>query len=118
MPFAAPKPCGHAGCGVLVRGGGSRCERHAHEAWVKRPEVTKRVTGRKLQRLRDQLFAADPLCVECRAAGRVKLATVRDHIKPLAEGGLDELSNTQGLCSACHDFKSAAESARGRRRHG
>lgn len=117
MPYAAPKPCGHAGCGVLVRGGGSRCSKHAHEAWVKRPEATKRVTGRRLQRMRNELFTADPLCAECQRAGRVTLASLRDHIKPLAEGGLDELSNTQGLCTDCHDAKTAAESLRGRRRH-
>jgi 5-methylcytosine-specific restriction protein A len=52
----------------------------------------------------------------CEAAGRVTLATQRDHIKPLAEGGADDQSNEQGLCHACHEGKSEAERLRGLRR--
>lgn len=43
-------------------------------------------------------------------------ATQRDHVIPLAEGGLDDETNEQGLCDACHDAKSHNEAARGRRR--
>lgn len=46
--------------------------------------------------------------------GRVTLATQRDHIKPLAEGGADDGDNEQGLCEPCHEAKSKAESMRGR----
>ncbi len=116
MPTSAPRPCNHAGCSALVRDGSGRCGKHAHEAWTKRPEVTKRVTGRKLQRMREQLFKADPLCAECSRLGRVTLAKVRDHIIPLAEGGQDVQDNTQGLCDECHDVKSKDEAVRGRRR--
>jgi 5-methylcytosine-specific restriction protein A len=63
--------------------------------------------------MRAELFAADPLCAECRKHGRVALATQRDHIIPLAEGGVDDGENTQGLCDDCHLAKSKAESARG-----
>lgn len=63
--------------------------------------------------MRAALFSASPLCVACEADGRVRLATQRDHIVPLAEGGLDALANTQGLCIECHDQKSKQESARG-----
>jgi 5-methylcytosine-specific restriction enzyme A len=66
--------------------------------------------------LRAALFKADPLCAECKRNGLVRLATQRDHIIPLAEGGLDQESNTQGLCYDCHEGKSLAESLRGRRR--
>lgn len=113
---SAPKPCSHAGCGVLVRDGSGRCDKHPREAWAKPVTATKRVTGRKLQRMRDQLFAGNPLCVECERQGRVTLATQRDHIKPLAEGGLDDDSNVQPLCEPCHDAKSKAESKRGQSR--
>lgn len=116
MPKSAPRPCNQPGCGVLVRDGGNRCPRHPKEVWVKPPDATKRITGRKLQRMRAALFTRDPLCAECRRHGRVTLATQRDHIKPLAEGGLDDESNEQGLCHACHEAKSLAEAARGRRR--
>jgi len=65
--------------------------------------------------MREQLFSADPLCAECRKASppRVTLATQRDHIVPLAEGGTDDDSNIQGLCDDCHRAKTARESARG-----
>ena len=117
MPSAAPKPCSAPGCGVLVRDGSSRCAKHPKEVWVKPVNATKRVTGRKLQAMRDRLFKSAPLCVECERHGRVTLATQRDHITPLAEGGLDDDSNVQGLCTACHDAKSKDESKRGRLRH-
>jgi len=99
-----------------VRDGSSRCPKHPKEAWAKPVNATKRVTGRKLQGMRARLFAADPLCVECERHGRVTLATQRDHITPLAEGGQDDDSNVQGLCGPCHESKSKAESQRGRAR--
>lgn len=116
MPKAAPKPCSQPGCGVLVRDGSGRCPKHPKEVWAKPANATKRVTGRRLQSMRAKLFESNPLCVECERQGRITLATQRDHIKPLAEGGLDDDSNVQGLCEACHDAKSKAESHRGRSR--
>lgn len=53
------------------------------------------------------------MCAECKKHGRVCLATQRDHIVPLSEGGLDDDTNTQGLCDACHEVKSEAERLRG-----
>lgn len=66
--------------------------------------------------MRAALFERDPLCARCKSLGLVVLATQRDHIKPLAEGGADDESNEQGLCFDCHEAKSLAESLRGRRR--
>lgn len=113
MPSAAPKPCTAPGCGKLVRDGSGRCEAHARPAWSKPATATKRVTGRELQRRRARLFTSNPLCVHCQQAGRVTLATQRDHIIPLAEGGVDDESNEQSLCDECHATKSKAEAARG-----
>ena len=113
---SAPKPCNKPGCGVLVRDGTARCDKHKPEAWTKKPTATKRITGRKLQALRAELFTSNPLCAECERQGRVTRATQRDHIKPLAEGGADDASNVQGLCVSCHDLKSEAERLRAMRR--
>ena len=113
MPISAPRPCTHPGCGVLVRDGTGRCPKHPKQLWAKKPDAPKRITGRKLQRLRAELFARDPLCAECKRQGRVKLATQRDHIQSLEEGGADDDSNVQGLCHGCHDAKSKAERQRG-----
>lgn len=111
MPKAAPKPC--ASCGVLVHDGSARCEAHKPLQWLARPEV-KRVTGRRLQAMRQELFAREPFCRECAKLGRRVLAKIRDHIKPLAEGGTDADSNIQPLCRSCSDIKTAQESQRGR----
>lgn len=72
-------------------------------------------TGRALQREREALFSEQPLCVECLKNGRLSIATIRDHIIPLAFGGKDERSNTQSLCEACSDSKTKGESAQGRK---
>lgn len=113
---SAPKPCNKPGCGVLVRDGSARCEKHKPPAWTKKPTATKRITGRKLQAMRAELFRSQPLCAECERQGRVRLATQRDHIKPLAEGGADDGDNVQGLCEPCHDAKSLQERLRALRR--
>ena len=116
MPTAAPKPCSHPGCGKLVRDGSNRCEAHKRPDWRKKPEATKRMTGRKLQAARKALFQANPLCVLCEAKGTIRPAVHRDHIVPLSEGGLDEPGNTQGLCAECHEGKSLAERLRAQAR--
>lgn len=117
MPTSAPKPCTKAGCGVLVKDGSGRCPKHPKPVWQAKPTATKRITGRKLQALREQLFKSNPLCVLCEQGGRVSRATQRDHIVSLAEGGLDIESNTQGLCDECHDAKSLTERLRAQSRY-
>jgi 5-methylcytosine-specific restriction protein A len=72
--------------------------------------------GGKLQRARARLFTASPLCVICLEAGRTTLATIRDHIKNLAEGGAENDSNVQALCVDCSDTKTRSESRRGQMR--
>lgn len=92
-----------------------RCAEHQRDPWRKKPECTKRVTGRRLQAARAALFAREPLCAECTRQGRVAEATQRDHIVPLCDGGADDDTNTQGLCDACHEAKSIGEAKRARR---
>lgn len=115
MPQAAPRPCTYAGCGVLVRDGSGRCEKHPHLAWAKQVP-TPRITGRRLQQMRKALFERQPLCEPCQTKGRVRAATIRDHRIPLAEGGKDDETNEQAICRPCHDAKSQAEALRGKRR--
>ena len=116
MPNAAPRPCTHPGCGVLVRDGTNRCERHPRPAWTKREDAPQRIGGRRRQELRAQLLRSQPLCAECERQGRVTLATERDHIVPLAEGGTEDDNNVQGLCPPCHEAKSLGERLRAQRR--
>lgn len=114
MPATAPKPC--TVCQVLVTDGSARCMAHKPLAWAKSADAVKRKTGRALQRQREELFAREPGCRACSARGLFTLAKIRDHIKPLEEGGLDDASNIQPLCVPCHDEKTKTESARGGRR--
>lgn len=113
MPGRSFKPCSYPGCGQLTKDRSGRCEQHPKTAWERHAgnEVTRK-RGTTLIRLRRQLFARDPLCAMCKAAGRVTLAVIRDHIVPLTEGGQDVESNVQGLCVECHDQKSLAERQR------
>jgi len=73
----------------------------------------KRIRGRELQRRRARLFARDRWCVHCAQLGKRTLATIRDHIIPLAEGGTEDESNEQPLCLDCSDAKTEDESRRG-----
>ncbi len=110
MPVAAPKPCSQ--CGVLVRDGSARCDAHKVQKWVQVADY-KRTSGRKLQKQRADLFRREPGCRECARRGVFTLATIRDHIRPLAEGGDDTDDNVQPLCRTCSDEKTAQERTRG-----
>lgn len=107
MPIAAPKPC--VVCRVLVTDGSARCPAHKRAPWVKHADAPKRITGRRLQRMRREFFESNPLCAICAAEGRVSMAVQLDHIRPLFAGGRDGPGNLQGLCVACHKRKTRAD---------
>jgi len=115
MALAPPRPCSVLTCPNL------NCQTPGHqvEAWRTRARpIVIRVRGRRLQQLRAELFARHPWCARCLLTGIFTRPTIRDHIVPLAEGGRDAPTNDgcQALCAACSKTKTAAESARGRRR--
>ena len=68
-----------------------------------------RLRGRAavIQRLRR--LQAEPLCRDCAAKGRIREATVPDHIVPLTHGGSDEDSNIRCLCADCHLARTAEQ---------
>lgn len=68
-----------------------------------------RIEGRRGQALRKRRLAAEPLCRDCMRVGRHTLATVPDHIKPLALGGTDTDDNIRCLCAPCHDKRTAEQ---------
>lgn len=70
---------------------------------------TKRTRGRTLQTMRALHLRRHPLCVMCKARGRVAEATDLDHILPLFKGGTDDQDNLQGLCAECHKDKTRAD---------
>jgi 5-methylcytosine-specific restriction protein A len=72
-------------------------------------EKTKRITGRKLQAIRQEVLRANPLCVKCKAKGIVRMTREVDHIVPLYKGGKESPSNRQGLCTECHKEKTQVD---------
>lgn len=114
MPTAPAHPCAMPHCPTLVPGGVRHCAVHADNPSYGWRGDTQRIRGRKLQRLRADLFAKEPTCRRCAKDGRLSLATIRDHIIPLAEGGTDDPDNIQPLCQSCSDVKTYSESRRGR----
>lgn len=112
MPRALDRACRVLGCTHP-----QPCPDHGRKAWASITTVpVPRIAGRRLQRLRQQLFARQPLCVVCEAKGYITRATIRDHIIPLAEGGADTDDNVQALCDGCSSEKTRHESQRGARR--
>lgn len=75
---------------------GTRQERGYGSAWDR---------VRKLVLLRDK-----GLCKPCGFQNRVSPATEVDHIVPKSQGGTDDQTNLQSICSACHKLKTAYES--------
>jgi len=114
MPQRAPTVCRHPGCSRKVVGA-RYCEPHTPQwkPWGAGARGARTVKGAAYDAARKALFAREPLCRSCAAVGRVTAATIRDHIKPLSQGGLDVESNTQPLCTACHDAKSEQEKRQG-----
>ena len=65
--------------------------------------MIERLRGRAgVAQRRRRLARTNGLCERCLAKGKTAIATVVDHIKPLALGGTDEDENTRNLCDPCH----------------
>ena len=108
------RPCLEPYCPVLVRTG--RCTTHSRPAWASAQPVP-RIRGARLQAMRERLFQHHPLCHVCLAKTPpcFSASAIRDHVVPLAEGGLDDETNEQALCVTCHQVKTQQEAQRGRR---
>lgn len=103
--------CQYPGCPALARSGW--CP--VHQPAPRAHREIDRVRGRQVQTLRRRLFDCEPLCRRCLDHGYVRIATIRDHVVPLWEGGEDTAANTQPLCAECHADKTRVEAGR---RHG
>ena len=67
--------------------------------------------GGAWRKARADFLARHPLCVHCKAEGRVTAATVVDHITP-HRGNLTlfwNVANWQALCTSHHSIKTASE---------
>ena len=118
MPHAPSHPCAEPGCAALLPAGTARCQAHAPKATHGWNPKAPRIRGGTLQRMRARLFSSYPLCVLClqKQPQVISIATIRDHVVPLAEGGRDDTTNEQALCQYCSDTKTREEARRGRLR--
>lgn len=115
MPSSAPRPCSHPGCGVLVRDGSGRCDKHrraeAKAVDERRGTSAQRGYGYKWQQAREGYLRSHPLCAKHEERGELVPATVVDHIVP-HRGDMAifwQRTNWQPLCKPCHDVKTARE---------
>jgi 5-methylcytosine-specific restriction protein A len=72
----------------------------------------RRIRGRPLQAIRERILGRDRglcQCAECRQLGRLRFATLVDHITPIWAGGAESDENRQAIASECHLRKTAAE---------
>lgn len=110
MPGRPLRPCSHPGCSTLVTRG--FCESHQSSRYdIRRGSAAERLYGFKWRKARRNHLEAEPFCRACRGDGRLKPATVVDHITP-HRGNLDlfwDRGNWQSLCKDCHDAKTLAE---------
>jgi len=103
MPTKAATPCRTQGCNGLVRNGqcnvcGSqrRDKDRAHDA--QRGSAHERGYGANWRKVRRSKLASEPLCQDCKANGRVTIATEPHHIKRRRAGGENHFENLMTLC--------------------
>lgn len=115
MPSAAPKPCNHAGCGVLVRDGSGRCLPHKQlerkELDARRGTAHERGYTGAWQKARAGFLRSHPLCAAHATKGETVAALVVDHIVPHKGDRVLfwDYGNWQALCKPCHDYKTATQ---------
>lgn len=107
-PMRPSPPCRWPGCPeTQAPGGQGYCREHQRAAWRQdnRERGTARERGytKQYEKTREWVFKRQPLCIVCKAEGRLTVATVTHHIKPLAEGGTNRADNLLPLCEGCHN---------------
>lgn len=106
MPRKAKRPCRYGGCPRLTDSRSGYCAEHEkkqvqHYDKYLRQEHNQRY-GSKWRKLRARFLSENPLCEQCRLNGKYTIATEVHHIKPLSDGGTNEVQNLMPLCKSCH----------------
>lgn len=116
MPMRPKRPCAYAGCIELIQVGTSYCDVHKRQKGNNYKKDTDRYwhgwySTTRWKAARKAFLVLHPLCVECEQQGRLRPATVVDHIKPhRGDVGLFwDRSNWQALCTQHHNLKTAKE---------
>lgn len=122
MPQRAPTPCRYPGCGAILDTPGF-CPKHrvaVHRDYGRARRSFDTEVGfyqsNEWRRVRAAVLRDVPLCAACGARGRLVAAKVVDHIQPIKSGGARfDRTNLQSLCVACHNRKTARETAGAKR---
>ena len=105
MPLRPMPPCRWPGCPELQDPQGrGYCREHLRQVrrQVPRPGARERGYTRHYERVRAWVLAHNPLCVLCRAEGRLTVAEHTHHVVPLSEGGANTARNLVPLCREHH----------------
>jgi 5-methylcytosine-specific restriction enzyme A len=108
MAIRRKSPCTYMGCNTLVLGG--RCDKHPKKQWVKKDSnISYMYNNIEWRTSRETFLMVNPLCVQCKTAGRTEGATVVDHITPHRGDTVLfwDIDNWQALCTSCHNSKTA-----------
>jgi 5-methylcytosine-specific restriction protein A len=120
MPYQPARPCRIPGCPNLTNHRWGLCAEHLKQQETSRPSSTERGYDARWRKASRIYLQKHPLCVECEKAGRIKAATVVDHIIP-HKGDValfwDE-DNWQPLCDGCHSSKTMKERGRADQKSG
>ena len=111
MPKTPKRPCRYPCCPNLCDSG-VYCREHSQYSSDRlRGNAEARGYNAEWRRARKAFLQQNPLCSECRKAGKLTPATVVDHIIP--HRGDKRLfwdeKNWQSLCKSCHDKKTGHE---------
>ena len=106
MPRKAKRPCRYQGCPRLTDSSSGYCSEH-EKVQVKAYDKSRATEhnqryGSKWRMLRKRFLAENPLCEQCKTRGKYTIATEVHHIKPLSEGGTNDVGNLMPLCKSCH----------------
>ena len=98
MPARPARPCTAPGCPALVTGTkGAKCPTHQRTTWreqnAHRCSASAQGYGAAWRALREHVLNDEPLCRECRAAGRITPAVELDHSAARLDGATDHLPN-------------------------
>ena len=93
----------------------TRCDLHPHKPQNRKEYKHQRLDDGRIiydtpewKRIRKARLLLNPLCQSCEMIGVVTPAKDVDHIIEIEDGGEPfDLDNTQSLCRACHNRKTA-----------
>ena len=108
MPNKPKRPCRFPGCPKLTGNKDGYCDEHLrmhrkdYERYM-RGYVHHKRYGSGWRKIRARYMRKEPLCEACREQGKIELATLVHHKKPLSDGGTNDEENLMSLCVSCHE---------------